>query len=74
MSYHVRNELQIPPPRLQHVLAIGMRTGQANVTVATRSSRAEPPRVASDFAAVAEVAMGRKRCGRFQAGGGGTTS
>lgn len=59
MSYHVRNELQMPPPRLQHVLAIGMRAGRANIAVATRSSRAEPPRAASDFDVVTEVAMGR---------------
>ena len=58
MSYHVRNELQMPPPRLQHVLAIGMRAGRANIAVATRSSRAEPPRAASDFDVVTEVAMG----------------
>ena len=59
MSYQVRDGLQSPPSRLQHVLDIGMRAGLSSIAVATRSSRAEPARVASDFDVVTEVSTGR---------------
>ena len=59
MSYYSRQETRTPLLRLQHVLAVGMRVGEADIAVATRSSRDTPPRDESDFATVAEAEMGR---------------
>jgi hypothetical protein len=54
-----KDELQNTTPRLQHVLAVGMRVGGVDIAVATRSSRVSPLRVQSDFAIVPEIVMGR---------------
>eukprot|EP00966_Prymnesium_polylepis_P188005 4358107-Prymnesium_polylepis.1 len=59
MSYYSRQETRTPLLRLHHVLAVGMRVGEADIAVATRSSRATPPRAESDFATVAEAEVGR---------------
>ena len=59
MPFYTRHETTPPLPRLQHVLAVGMRVSEAEIAVATRSSRATPPRVESDFVTVSEAEMGR---------------